>query len=120
MDHFALSVTNLDAWVARLKAEGVKFLEQPYAFGETHAALIEGPSREAIELVSLCASHRDALRLGHPHECGQPIIGARRHPDRRDALGAQRLGHRVDAVDTHGAGSDLDFRDRDMDAKIEI
>ena len=51
MDHFALSVTNLDAWVARLKAEGVKFLEQPYAFGDTHAALIEGPSREAIELV---------------------------------------------------------------------
>jgi hypothetical protein len=29
----------------------VKFLEQPYRFGETRAVLIEGPSREAIELV---------------------------------------------------------------------
>jgi hypothetical protein len=51
MDHFSLSVTNLNAWVAKLKAEGVKVLEQPYKFGDTHAVLIEGPSREAIELV---------------------------------------------------------------------
>ena len=51
MDHLALSVTNLEAWVAKLNAEGVKFLEQPYPFGETRAVLIEGPSREAIELV---------------------------------------------------------------------
>jgi hypothetical protein len=51
MDHFSLSVTNLSAWVAKLKAEGVKFLEQQYKFGDTQAVLIEGPSREAIELV---------------------------------------------------------------------
>jgi hypothetical protein len=51
MDHIALSVTNLDAWVGRLRGEGVKILEKPYRFGETRAALIEGPSREGIELV---------------------------------------------------------------------
>jgi hypothetical protein len=51
MDHVALSVTNLDAWVAKLKSENVKFLEQPYTFGDTRAVLIEGPSLEAIELV---------------------------------------------------------------------
>ena len=52
MDHLALGVTNLDAWISKLKAEGVKFLEQqPYKFGETRAVLIEGPSREAVELV---------------------------------------------------------------------
>jgi hypothetical protein len=51
MDHFALSVTNLDAWLANLRRDGVKILETPYKFGDTRAALIEGPSREAIELV---------------------------------------------------------------------
>jgi hypothetical protein len=51
MDHVALSVTNLEAWVAKLKSENVKFLEQPYKFGDTRAVLIEGPSLEAIELV---------------------------------------------------------------------
>jgi hypothetical protein len=51
MDHFALSVTNLDSWIANLRGEGVKILETPYKFGDTRAALIEGPSREVIELV---------------------------------------------------------------------
>ena len=51
MDHVGLSVTDLDAWVAKLKREGVTFLEQPYKLGDTHAAMIEGPSHEAIELV---------------------------------------------------------------------
>jgi catechol 2,3-dioxygenase-like lactoylglutathione lyase family enzyme len=51
VDHFALSVTNLDAWIAKLRSEGVKFLEQPYKIGSTRAIMIEGPSREAIELV---------------------------------------------------------------------
>jgi 4-hydroxyphenylpyruvate dioxygenase-like putative hemolysin len=51
MDHVALSVTNLDAWIAKLRSEGVKFLQQPYRFGDTRAALIEGPSLEALELV---------------------------------------------------------------------
>ena len=51
VDHFALSVSNLDAWIAKLRREGVKFLEQPYKIGNTRAVMIEGPSREAIELV---------------------------------------------------------------------
>ena len=52
-DHIALNVGNLDAWTAKLKKEGVKFLEQPYKFGDTRAAMIEGPSHEAIELVEI-------------------------------------------------------------------
>jgi catechol 2,3-dioxygenase-like lactoylglutathione lyase family enzyme len=52
-DHIALSVTDLDAWVAKLRGEGITFLEQPYGLGDTRAAMIEGPSREAIELVEV-------------------------------------------------------------------
>ena len=52
-DHIALSVSDLDAWVDKLRGEGVTFLEQPYALGDTRAAMIEGPSREAIELVEI-------------------------------------------------------------------
>ena len=51
MDHIGLGVTNLDAWIAKLKGEGVRFLEQPYRLGDTRAVMIEGPSHEAIELV---------------------------------------------------------------------
>ena len=47
------SVTDLDAWVAKLKGEGVTFLEQPHRLGDTRAAMIEGPSHEAIELVEV-------------------------------------------------------------------
>jgi catechol 2,3-dioxygenase-like lactoylglutathione lyase family enzyme len=50
-DHIGLSVADLDAWVAKLRAEGVTFLEAPHALGDTRALMIEGPSREAIELV---------------------------------------------------------------------
>ena len=50
-DHIALSVTDLDAWVEKLGSEGVTFLEEPYQLGDTRAAMIEGPSREALELV---------------------------------------------------------------------
>ena len=53
MDHVGLSVTDLDAWVAKLKGEGVRFLEQPHRLGDTRAAMIEGPSHEAIELVEM-------------------------------------------------------------------
>jgi hypothetical protein len=53
MDHVALSVTNLDAWIAKLREERVKILEGPYAIGDARAVLIEGPSREAIELVEV-------------------------------------------------------------------
>src|SRR3954471_20696769 len=52
-DHVGLSVTNLDAWVAKLRAENVTFLEQPYTLGDTRAVMIEGPSREALELVEI-------------------------------------------------------------------
>jgi catechol 2,3-dioxygenase-like lactoylglutathione lyase family enzyme len=51
VDHFALSVRDLDAWIAKLRAERVTFLEPPYLLGSSRAVMIEGPSREAIELV---------------------------------------------------------------------
>jgi catechol 2,3-dioxygenase-like lactoylglutathione lyase family enzyme len=52
-DHIALSVTDLDAWVAKLRGEGVIFLEEPYPLVGTRAVMIEGPSREALELVEV-------------------------------------------------------------------
>lgn len=53
VDHFALSVGNLDAWIAKLRGEGIKFLEEPYQVGNMRAVMIEGPSREAIELIEI-------------------------------------------------------------------
>jgi catechol 2,3-dioxygenase-like lactoylglutathione lyase family enzyme len=53
MDHVALGVADLDPWVAKLRAENVRFLEQEYRLGDTRAVMIEGPSREAIELVEI-------------------------------------------------------------------
>ena len=55
-DHIALSVTDLDAWVAKLRSEGVTFLLEPYVLGTTRAVMIEGPSREALELVEVRGS----------------------------------------------------------------
>jgi catechol 2,3-dioxygenase-like lactoylglutathione lyase family enzyme len=52
-DHIGLSVRDLDGWVVRLRAEGVRFLEAPYRLGDTRAVMIEGPSREALELVEI-------------------------------------------------------------------
>jgi len=52
-DHIGLSVADLDAWIAKLKGEGVRFLDGPYRLGDTRAVMIEGPSREAIELVEV-------------------------------------------------------------------
>ncbi len=52
-DHIGLSVADLDAWVAKLRSEGVTFLEEPYKLGDTRAVMIEGPSREALELVEI-------------------------------------------------------------------
>ena len=52
-DHFALSVADLDAWVAKLQKENVTFLKKTYKLGDTRAVMIEGPSREAIELVEV-------------------------------------------------------------------
>jgi catechol 2,3-dioxygenase-like lactoylglutathione lyase family enzyme len=53
VDHIALGVGNLDAWVSKLRSEDVKFLEQPYKLGDTRAVMVEGPSREALELVEV-------------------------------------------------------------------
>jgi catechol 2,3-dioxygenase-like lactoylglutathione lyase family enzyme len=53
MDHVGLAVADLDAWVAKLRGEGVAILRPTYTVGSTRAVLIEGPSREAIELVEV-------------------------------------------------------------------
>jgi len=53
VDHWALSVSDLDSTVARLKGEGIKFLEEIHAWGNTRAAMIEGPDRVAIEIVEV-------------------------------------------------------------------
>jgi hypothetical protein len=52
-DHIGLGVTDLDAWVDKLKGEGVALVDGPYRLGDTRAVMIEGPSREAIELVEV-------------------------------------------------------------------
>jgi hypothetical protein len=52
-DHVGLSVSDLDAWVAKLRREGVKFLKESYKLGDMRAVMIEGPSREALELVEV-------------------------------------------------------------------
>jgi len=48
-----LSVADLEPTVTRLKSEGVKFLEEIHPWGNTRAAMIEGPDRIAIELVEV-------------------------------------------------------------------
>ena len=53
VDHWALSVSDLTATVARLKGEGIRFLEEIHPWGSTRAAMIEGPDRIAIELVEV-------------------------------------------------------------------
>ena len=53
MDHFGLSVDNLDETIARLKKDGVKVTSEPRAVlqGKLKIAFIEGPDRVRIELV---------------------------------------------------------------------
>ena len=53
VDHFALSVPDLDATIARLKREGVKVTEEIHRWGMMRAAMIEGPDLVAIELVEV-------------------------------------------------------------------
>jgi catechol 2,3-dioxygenase-like lactoylglutathione lyase family enzyme len=53
MDHIGLAVGDLDAWIAKLRGEGVTFLRPPYRTGATRAVMLEGPSHEAIELVEV-------------------------------------------------------------------
>jgi hypothetical protein len=43
-DHIALSVTDLDAWIAKLRSDSVTFLADPYRLGAARAVMIEGPS----------------------------------------------------------------------------
>ncbi len=52
-DHIGLSVADLDAWVAKLDGEGVSLLARPYQLGDTRAVMLEGPSREVLELVEV-------------------------------------------------------------------
>ena len=52
-DHWALSTADLNVTVARLKREGVPFLEEIHPWGNSRAAMIEGPDRIAIELVEV-------------------------------------------------------------------
>jgi hypothetical protein len=52
-DHWALSTANLEATVTRLKGENVKFLEEIHPWGNSRAAMIEGPDRIAIEIVEV-------------------------------------------------------------------
>jgi catechol 2,3-dioxygenase-like lactoylglutathione lyase family enzyme len=58
LDHYALSVANLDAWISKLRREHVKLLTKPYKLGSLPAVMIEGPSREAIELVETSAPNQ--------------------------------------------------------------
>ena len=53
VDHWALSTADLTATVARLKREGVTFLEEMHTWGNSRAAMIEGPDRIAIEIVEV-------------------------------------------------------------------
>ena len=50
-DHIGLSVADLDAWIDKLKGEGVTFLSDVYPLGGTRAIMLEGPSHEALALV---------------------------------------------------------------------
>lgn len=52
-DHLALSVSDLDAWIAKLRAEDVTFLSDVYPLGDTRAIMLAGPSQEGLELVEL-------------------------------------------------------------------
>lgn len=53
VDHWALGVSDLASTVARLKGEGITFLEDIHASGNMRAAMIEGPDRVIIELVEV-------------------------------------------------------------------
>ena len=52
-DHIGLAVNDLDPWIMKLRKEQVQFLEQEYRVGNHRAVLIEGPSKEAIEIFEI-------------------------------------------------------------------
>ena len=51
LDHVAFTVDAFDALLQRLRRAGVKVLEEPHAFGDTRAFMIEDPDGLAIELI---------------------------------------------------------------------
>ena len=51
VDHIGLSVANLAETVSRLQQSGVKVLEPIRRWGDTRAAMIEGPDQVALELI---------------------------------------------------------------------
>jgi catechol 2,3-dioxygenase-like lactoylglutathione lyase family enzyme len=53
VDHFAFSVPDLEATIARLKREGVRVTEEIHRWGMLRTAMIEGPDKVAIELVEV-------------------------------------------------------------------
>ena len=53
MDHFALSVADLDAWIAKLQGGERHVPRAAYTLGGLRAVMIEGPSKEAIELIEV-------------------------------------------------------------------
>ena len=53
IDHIGLGVRDLNMWVDKLLSEEVPILHGPYRLGDTRALMIEGPSRELLELVEL-------------------------------------------------------------------
>jgi len=53
VDHIALSVMDLSSTLARLQRDGVKLLVPPAPWGDTRAALVEGPDAVALELVEI-------------------------------------------------------------------
>ena len=46
-------VNDMHVKVVKLRGEGVRILAEPYELGDTRAVMIEGPSREALELVEV-------------------------------------------------------------------
>jgi hypothetical protein len=53
IDHYALRVSDLDAWITKLRRENIAFLEQLHQVGPYRAIMIEGPSREAVEILEI-------------------------------------------------------------------
>ncbi len=51
LDHVAFTVDSLDALLVKLRRAGAKILQEPYAFGDTRAFIIEDPDGLAIELI---------------------------------------------------------------------
>jgi catechol 2,3-dioxygenase-like lactoylglutathione lyase family enzyme len=51
LDHVAFSVDHFDGLYARLRRAGVRILEEPHAFGDTRAFMIEDPDGLAVELL---------------------------------------------------------------------